>query len=34
MNNKSNFQQMTNPDQLIPMGDDKVVEHSERLKDF
>jgi hypothetical protein len=32
--NKDSSQQMTNPDQLIPMGDVKVVEHNERLKDF
>jgi len=31
---KDSSQQMTNPDQLIPMGDDEVVEHNERLKDF
>ena len=32
--NKDSSQQMTNPDQLIPMGDDKIVELDERLKDF
>ena len=31
--NKNSPQQMTNQDQWIPMGDDKVVEHTVRLKD-
>ena len=32
--NKDNSQQMTKPDQLIPMGDDKVVEHNERFNEY
>ncbi|MFQ5687431.1 MAG: methyl-accepting chemotaxis protein [Candidatus Scalindua sp.] len=32
--NKDISQQMINPDQLLPMGDDEVVEHNERLTDF
>ncbi len=32
--NKYGSQQIANPDQLIPMGEDKVVEYNDRLKDF
>ena len=32
--NKNSSQQMTSPEQLIPMRDDKVVEHDERFKGF